>query len=63
MQLSPHFGLAEFIASATAAAQNIDNRPDAAQIVAMNTKICTAVGIATASEAAEKKARLILGSL
>lgn len=42
MQLSPHFSLAEFIASATAAAQNIDNRPDAAQIAAMK-RLCVHV--------------------
>lgn len=35
MQLSPNFTLAEFVASATASAQGIDNRPSAAQIAAM----------------------------
>jgi len=35
MQLSPHFSLAEFTASATAAAQRIDNTPGARSIAAM----------------------------
>lgn len=35
MKLSPNFTLAEFTASATAAAQRIDNTPGAAQIAAM----------------------------
>ncbi|BAV65764.1 D-Ala-D-Ala carboxypeptidase family metallohydrolase [Sphingobium cloacae] len=35
MQLSPHFSLAEFTASATATAQRIDNTPGARSIAAM----------------------------
>lgn len=35
MQLSPHFSLAEFTASATASSHRIANTPDAAQIAAM----------------------------
>ncbi|MCI4588620.1 D-Ala-D-Ala carboxypeptidase family metallohydrolase [Sphingobium sp. BYY-5] len=42
MQLSPHFTLAEFTASATAKAQRIDNTPNAEQIAAM-TLLCTKV--------------------
>ena len=35
MQLSPHFSLAEFTASATAKARRIDNRPGPREIAAM----------------------------
>jgi len=42
MQLSPNFSLAEFVASATASAQRIDNTPSAAQIAAMKT-LCAKV--------------------
>lgn len=42
MQLSPNFSLAEFTASATAAAQRIDNTPNAAQIAGMKM-LCTKV--------------------
>lgn len=42
MQLSPNFSLAEFVASATASAQRIDNTPSDAHIVAMKT-LCAKV--------------------
>jgi len=42
MQLSPNFSLAEFVASATASAQRIDNTPSAAQIAAMKA-LCAKV--------------------